>query len=79
MNSSSFEKLLSRLILKEEINEIGQYVRGKDIDQHLASFLKKLKEMEVSDEKRKAQIFKKTLSEEVLMEISALPDFHKNE
>ena len=79
VNSSSFEKLLSRLILKEEINEIGQYVRGKDIDQHLASFLKKFKEMEVSDEKRKAQIFKKTLSEEVLMEISALPDFHKNE
>ena len=61
------QQILSRIILKYEIKDVGSFRIGMDILLHLKKVHKKIFENEIDDSKR-ASFLKKTLSEDVLLE-----------
>jgi len=74
MVSRQLENLFSRLILKDDIAEIGIFSIGNDITLHLKEVNAKITENKI-DTGKQAMFLKKTCSLDVLTELSALPDY----
>jgi len=74
MVSEVMEKLLSRLLLKDDITEVGIFSSGNNLSHHLRKIEDKIRENEIKDEK-KATFLKRTLSSDVLIELSTIEDY----
>ena len=68
------QQILSRIILKDEIKEIGSFSIGGDVLTHLKKVNQKILDNEIESSKR-ASFLKKTLSDDVLLELSVMPEY----
>jgi len=75
--ASAFENLLSRLIVKDEIHEIGCFNNQTDVCQHISKVSDKINELQI-DPNKSADFLLKTVSSDIRLELSALPDYASN-
>lgn len=68
------KRLLSSLLWKEEIFQIGLYKASENIEKHLFSVFQKIEELKIG-ENEQADFIKKTLHQDVLYELSSLADY----
>jgi len=77
MASSSLDLLISRLLIKDEIDSIGLFTNEKDIQHHLHQVEIKFKELKINEKDKRDFLFK-SLSENIKLELSALIDYEEN-
>lgn len=74
---SSFEKLLSNILHKDELSEIPTFYKNADIEQHLRRFENKIEEMNLSA-KEKINFLLKSLHDDIAYELKAQKEYPNN-
>ena len=75
---SVFEKMMTRLIHKDEFQEVGKYRIGQKIEQHLAKLEKKYEELEI-EENDKIKYLLASLDEDMVCQICSQIDYEENQ
>jgi len=74
-SNQAFLSILSSLLWKDEVLQIGLFRLGGNINTHLFAVGHKIEELSIPDEKQ-AEFLKKTLHQDVLYELASLTDFN---
>lgn len=74
---TSLENLFSKLLLRQEIADIENFKRGKNLEKHLKLVEEKIQELNIHANE-KAKFLLKTLDENIRLELKAFPNFKED-
>lgn len=74
---NALQVLLSSLMWKDEILQIGLFRQGENIEKHVSNVEQKIDELKILPDKQ-AEFIKKTLHQDILYELATITDFSSN-
>ena len=74
---STFEKLFEKLLMKDEMIQVGIFDRDKNICDHITDVKNKINDLNIHQESN-AKFLLQTLSKDVHLELASFFDFHDN-
>lgn len=76
--NTTLGKLLGKLLIKDELNDMKVFRKSDDIKKHLNDYADKMKDLGIDIESEKCQYLLKTLDDECVLELKAQLDYQGN-